>query len=97
MPAHDGNVYQHTDSGWSKCNNGGWTPVQPPKNPGNNQSGNRPTGSNGPGSAQARNQRNSMDSSSFRQLQQDRLGREAGGGGLQGRSSGAGGGRLLRR
>ena len=25
---HDGNVYQHTDSGWSKYDNGSWNPVQ---------------------------------------------------------------------
>ena len=26
----DGNVYRHTDSGWSKWDNGGWNPVNPP-------------------------------------------------------------------
>ena len=26
----DGNAYKHTDSGWSKWNNGSWQPVQPP-------------------------------------------------------------------
>ena len=29
---HDGNVYQHTDNGWSKYDNGSWNPVQPPAN-----------------------------------------------------------------
>ncbi len=27
---HDGNAYQHTSDGWSKWNNGGWQPVNPP-------------------------------------------------------------------
>jgi hypothetical protein len=27
---HDGNAYQHTSSGWSKWNDGGWQPVNPP-------------------------------------------------------------------
>jgi hypothetical protein len=27
---HDGNAYQHTADGWSKWNNGGWQPVNPP-------------------------------------------------------------------
>jgi len=26
----DGNVYKHTSDGWSKYNDGSWTPVQPP-------------------------------------------------------------------
>ncbi|MBS0326769.1 MAG: hypothetical protein JSS46_09520 [Proteobacteria bacterium] len=28
----DGNVYKHTDSGWSKWDNGSWQPVTPPSN-----------------------------------------------------------------
>jgi hypothetical protein len=36
----DGNVYQHTDSGWSKWNNGGWQPVNPPQKTSGNTSGN---------------------------------------------------------
>jgi hypothetical protein len=35
---HDGNVYQHTDNGWSKWGNGGWNPVQPPAGSGNRRS-----------------------------------------------------------
>jgi hypothetical protein len=27
---HDGNAYQHTSNGWSKWDNGGWQPVNPP-------------------------------------------------------------------
>jgi hypothetical protein len=29
---HDGNAYKHTSDGWSKWNNGGWQPVNPPAN-----------------------------------------------------------------
>jgi hypothetical protein len=35
---HDGNVYQHTDSGWSKWGNGGWQPTQQPSHTPNTMS-----------------------------------------------------------
>jgi hypothetical protein len=83
----DGNVYQHSSSGWSKWNSGSWTPVQPPSNGG------------------ARG--GSTESSSYAQLEQDRLGRQAGSGRFAGAGSGGGarpsggagaaGGRRLRR
>jgi hypothetical protein len=69
----DGNVYQHDSDGWSKWNNGGWNPVNPPKSGGGN--------------------RQSLDSDSWGQLEQDRQARY-GGGGYGGRyDSGYGGGR----
>ena len=42
---HDGNAYQHTSDGWSKWNDGGWQPVNPPANT-------RTTGTAQPGAAQ---------------------------------------------
>jgi hypothetical protein len=94
----DGNVYQHSSSGWSKWNDGGWQPVTPPAP--STQAGSRGTQnsslgtSQNPGSrnANARNQgaaREPMDSESFQQLEQDRQARFAGsrfgGGGFGGR------------
>jgi hypothetical protein len=32
---HDGNAYQHSSNGWSKWDNGGWQPVNPPSNTNN--------------------------------------------------------------
>jgi hypothetical protein len=86
----DGNVYQHTDSGWSKWNNGGWTPVQPPANRSNNF-----------GANEAGRWRSSIDQGSYRQLEQDRLGRQVGdgrfgGGRFGGGGFGGGGGRFSR-
>jgi len=76
---HDGNVYQHTDSGWSKYSNGGWNPVQPPAN-----RPNPPASSNDTlGAAQGRggmDASNNMERGNYQQLEQDRLGRQAGGG-----------------
>ena len=76
---HDGNVYKHTDSGWSKSSDGGWNPVQPPAN--------RPSppasSSNTLGAAQDRGSvgaSNSAERGNYQQLEQDRLGRQAGGG-----------------
>jgi hypothetical protein len=89
---HDGNVYQHSDSGWSKYDNGSWNPVQPPsknttqspaannKSPGSTQRG---QGSAGAGT---------MDRGNYQQLEQDRLGRQAGSGrwgGARGAGSGS--------
>jgi hypothetical protein len=59
--------------------------VQPPKNTGNRQQGGSTTGV-----TQGASRRNTMDSSSFNQLQQDRLGRQAGGGFRGGGGGGAG-------
>jgi hypothetical protein len=85
---HDGNVYQHTDSGWSKYDNGSWNPVQPPAN--------RPTppANNGSSLGAAGNRSHtggaSMDRGNYQQLEQDRLGRQAGGGRWGGREGGGG-------
>ncbi len=73
---HDGNVYQHTDSGWSRWSNGGWTPVQPPAASASRQPGG--TTGNAPGGAQRRFGGSRFDSSSYQQLEHDRLGRQAG-------------------
>jgi hypothetical protein len=76
----DGNVYRHSDDGWSKWNNGSWNPVQPPSN----QAGRR-QGSQGGGYGGAQGGRFSrIDSGSYGQLEQDRLGRQFGGGRFSG-------------
>ena len=77
---HDGNVYQHSDSGWSKYSDGNWNAVQPPAN-----RPNPPAASNNTSLGAADNPRGSgtggsMDHSNYQQLEQDRLGRQAGGG-----------------
>jgi hypothetical protein len=76
---HDGNVYQHTDSGWSKYVDGSWNAVQPSANRPN------PSSSNGGslGAAQSRDSNgtgNAAERSNYQQLEQDRLGRQAGAG-----------------
>ena len=89
---HDGNVYKHTDSGWSKYSDGGWNPVQPPANHPNPPaaSNNPPAASNNNtlGAAQGRGTSNNaggdMERGNYQQLEQDRLGRQAGGGGRWG-------------
>jgi len=76
---HDGNVYKHTDSGWSKYVDGSWNAVQPPANHANPPAAN----ANTLGGAQGRGGTNaggSMDRGNYQQLEQDRLGRQAGGG-----------------
>jgi hypothetical protein len=83
---HDGNVYKHTDSGWSKYDNGSWNAVQPPSNrPTPPSSSNGPPSSNGNTLGAAQGGRgngtgDSMDRGNYQQLEQDRLGRQAGGG-----------------
>ena len=77
---HDGNVYKHTDSGWSKYSDGSWNAVQPPAN-----HPNPPASSSNStlGAAQGRGSSNTggyMDRGNYQQLEQDRLGRQAGGG-----------------
>ncbi len=94
----DGNVYRHTDDGWSKWNNGGWNPVTPPAN-GSARTQARTSGSQSASPSRFAGDRTQMDSSSFQQLQQDRLGRQVGSGGFSaGRSdqSRFGGGRFRR-
>jgi len=72
----DGNVYRHTDDGWSKWNNGSWNPVQPSSN-----GAGRRAGSQGGGDGGTQGGRFSrIDSGSYGQLEQDRLGRQFGGG-----------------
>ena len=86
----DGNVYRHDDNGWSKWNNGGWNSVQPPstnRNGGANSSNFKSSG--------AGERFNTLDRSSYQQLQRDRLGRQAGNGEF--RPRGAGGGRRFSR
>src|SRR5215831_1777057 len=84
---HDGNVYQHTDSGWSKYSNGGWNPVQPPANrPNPPASNNNTVGASQdstPRGAQSRGADGTggyMERGNYQQLEQDRLGRQAGSG-----------------
>ena len=85
---HDGNVYKHTDSGWSKYDNGSWNTVQPPANRPNPPASSNDTlgavqgdrGGNGAGGFTERG--------NYQQLEQDRLGRQAGGGGWGGRQFG---------
>ena len=71
----NGNVYRHSDSGWQQWNNGGWNTVNPPSGGGRNQGG---------------TQRSTFGGSNYQQLQQDRLGRQAGQGRLGGGFSGGG-------
>jgi hypothetical protein len=75
---HDGNVYKHTDSGWSKYDNGSWNAVQPPANRPNAQANNG--GRPGAPAAQSAPSGGFMDRGNYQQLEQDRLGRQAGGG-----------------
>jgi hypothetical protein len=102
---HDGNAYQHTADGWSKWNNGGWQPVNPPSSSATAHSSS--TGEQAQAKQQTstgetgRASRSAMDSSSYQQLEQDRQARSAGeqqrfGGGAGGRfgGRGAGGGRF---
>jgi len=73
---HDGNVYKHSDSGWEKYDKGsGWNPVQPPANHPSPAAG---TPAN-LGASQG-NRGAAVDSGNYQQLEQDRLGRQAGGG-----------------
>jgi hypothetical protein len=98
---HDGNAYQHTSDGWSKWNNGGWQPVNPPSNSGTNQRSTPQTATAAPSSTTRQTQtqrsttrqtqgtsRPTMESSSYQQLEQDRQARTAG----SGRFGGGGGG-----
>jgi hypothetical protein len=99
---HDGNAYQHTSDGWSKWNNGGWQPVNPPSNSNtlNGSQKSNPSAANGrsttsatqnqrPTSTQtSRSSRPTMESSSYQQLEQDRQARGAGGGRFGGGSIG---------
>jgi hypothetical protein len=77
---HDGNIYQHTDSGWSKYDNGAWNPLQPPANKpaqtsasNNRAPGGTPGGRGSPAGG-------TTDPGNYQQLEQDRLGRQAGSG-----------------
>jgi hypothetical protein len=90
----DGNVYRHTDSGWSRWNDGGWQTVNPQK-PSNTtagqtsaRTGRASTQSLGATRQAGRSQ--PIDTQSYRQLQYDRLGRQAG----RGSFNGGGGGRF---
>ncbi len=92
----DGNVYRNTGNGWSKWDNG-WQSVQPPAN-------SRTQGSLGSGGASARSSesgtRQTLNSSSYQQLEQDRYARFQGRRGSSapagGRFGGGSGGRSRR-
>ncbi len=87
---HDGNVYKHTDSGWEKyTGGGGWNPVQPPARPSGNTTP-PATGGNLGGAAGNGSQRQDFDRGNYQQLEQDRLGRQAGGGRFSGGRPGSG-------
>jgi hypothetical protein len=88
---HDGNVYQHTDSGWSKYNNGSFTPVQPPSRNGGNTTATNTTRNATQATQSGARGGARMDSSNYQQLEQDRLGR-SGGRGAWGGARGGGGG-----
>jgi hypothetical protein len=94
---HDGNIYQHTDSGWSKYDNGAWNPVQPANKPAQTPAsdkraaGGTPGGGGNPAAA-------TLDRGNYQQLEQDRLGRQAGSGRWgAGRSPGGDNSRTRRR
>ncbi len=85
---HDGNVYQHTDSGWSKWNNGSWNQVQQPT-----RSRQSSGSSQSIGSSQSRS---SLSQSDYGRLEQDRQARQFGSGRQFGGGSASGGGRRFR-
>ncbi len=89
---HDGNVYKHTDSGWSKYSDGGWNPVQPPANHPDRPTPPTSTTGSAPGSRAGAGP--SAEAGNYQQLEQDRLGRQAGGarGSVNGYGSSNGGG-----
>ncbi len=95
----DGNAYKHTDSGWSKWNNGSWQPVQPPASQRSQQT---LGGSAGTARTQTPASRQTLSSGSYQQLEQDRFARFQGGSegrqfsAPEGRSFGGGGGRFRR-
>jgi hypothetical protein len=59
----DGNVYQHTDNGWSKWNNGNWNPVRSPQQTYGGQQ-------------RFQGRQGTLGRSDYQQLEQDRLGRQ---------------------
>jgi hypothetical protein len=61
----DGNVYQHTDNGWSKWNNGNWNPVRSPQQTYGGQQ-------------RFQGRQGTLGRSDYQQLEQDRLGRQFG-------------------
>ncbi|MGH7121037.1 MAG: hypothetical protein ACREFP_18955 [Acetobacteraceae bacterium] len=71
----DGNVYRNSGSGWQKWSGGAWNPVEAPSG------GGRHAGQGG---------NSTLGTTGYRQLQQDRLGREAGRGTFGGSSQGGG-------
>jgi hypothetical protein len=102
---HDGNAYQHTSNGWSKWNNGGWQPVNPPTNARTNTPSTAGSQTNTPSATNRRtatpaqsttptqrSSRPTVESSSYQQLEQDRQARSAGRGSFAG--GGFGGGRF---
>ena len=70
---HNGQVYQHTSSGWSSWNNG-WQPVNPPKTTQSGTASTRRSGSqqSGLGATQG------TSGADFQQLNQDRFARQQG-------------------
>ncbi len=96
---HDGNVYQHTDNGWSKYDNGSWNPVQPPSKNTTQAAAAKDDSSAQRGQREQRGARaGTMDRGNYQQLEQDRLGRQAGSGRWgAARSGGAGSSRSRQR
>ena len=93
---HDGNVYKHTDSGWEKYDKGGgWNPVQPPTN--RPQSGGNSNALGASQGGRGNTTGGATDRGNYQQLEQDRLGRQAGGGGRLGGSHDSGGNNRNRR
>jgi hypothetical protein len=101
----DGNVYRHTNDGWSKWNNGSWQTVQPPNrdtggNPGRQQGSPAPSrtglssaGTQTPtrqGTAPRASERSGSENQNFNQLEQDHQARQFGE--MRQRSFGEGGG-----
>jgi hypothetical protein len=80
----DGNVYQHSENGWSKWSNGSWTSMTPSGGSPANKAVEPEAGNH------AVESRNQIDQGSFQQLQHDRLGRAAGSGQFAGRLPGGG-------
>jgi hypothetical protein len=93
----DGNVYQKTDSGWSKYNNqsGSWQAAHPPSGgtaPANHPNYTAPTTRPNYGSSSGYQRPSSMDGNGWGQLNRDQTARQYGGYGRGGGYRGGGGG-----
>ncbi len=103
----DGNVYQHSSSGWSQWNNGSWQAVQPSSNASSRTTHSTTSGTQTSSSRSYRQStpstasRQPLNQTSYQQLEQDRqartLGAQRQGGFGGGRSGGGFGGGRFRR